>query len=352
MAVQDFLHDSISQHIGMLKSTPSGWKKRNCMLCHHRGHGADKRERFGILNTHDGGVTVNCFNCGFMTGWKPDSQLGDKMCFFLESIGVPQEDVKRLKFEAYREAHNRETKEFVLKGSITAKWNEIDFLEDCHPLRFWAEAGCEDKDFLQIVNYAHSRNMLDVDKMYWTPSKGKKERTFNRRFVVPYTYKNKIVGWTGRLASDSPNKSVPKYISEMPVSYIYGVDNQQDYEKKFIIVSEGIMDAVITDGIGLLHNKINPDQIALLNSLPAQKILCPDRDKDGYGLIETAIENKWSVAFPKWGRNAQGKPVKDAAEAAEVYGQLLTIKSIIDSRESDSFKIRINRKLDESNYGY
>ena len=112
------------------------------------------------------------------------------------------------------------------------------------------------------------------------------------------------------------------------------------------------MDAVITDGIGLLHNKINPDQVALLNSLPAQKILCPDRDKDGYGLIETAIENKWSVAFPKWGRNAQGKPVKDAAEAAEIYGQLLTIKSIIDSRESDSFKIRINRKLDESNYGY
>ena len=112
------------------------------------------------------------------------------------------------------------------------------------------------------------------------------------------------------------------------------------------------MDAVITDGIGLLHNKINPDQVSLVNSLPGQKILCPDRDKDGYGLIEMAIENKWSVAFPHWGRNADGKPVKDAAEAAELFGQLLTIKSIIDSTESDSFKIRVKRKLDQSNYGY
>ena len=352
MAVQDYLRDSIAQHIGPLKGTPSGWQKRNCMLCHLRGHGSDKRERFGIIYPHDGGVTVNCFNCGFGTGWKPSSQLGEKMVFFLSAINVPQEDINRLKFEAFREANDMQTKEFVLKGSITGKWKEIDFLEDCHPLRVWADAGCDDKDFLQVVSYAHSRNMLDLDKMYWTPSKGKKERSFNRRFVIPFTYKDKIVGWSGRLASDSADKSVPKYLSQLPPSYIYGLDAQQDYDKKYVIVSEGLMDAVLTDGIGVLHNNINADQVALLNSLPGQKILCPDRDKDGGPLIEIAIENKWHVAFPHWGRNAKGKPVKDAAEAAELFGQLLTIKSIIDSKESDSYAIRVKRKLDEGNYGY
>lgn len=322
-------------------------------MCHLRGHGSDKRERFGIIYPHDGGVTVNCFNCGFGTGWKPSSQLGEKMVFFLSAINVPQEDINRLKFEAFREANNIQTKEFVLKGSITGKWKEIDFLEDCHPLRFWADAGCDDKDFLQVVSYAHSRNMLDLDKMYWTPSKGKKERSFNRRFVIPFTYKDKIVGWSGRLASDSVDKSVPKYLSQLPPSYIYGIDAQQDYDKKYIIVSEGLMDAVLTDGVGVLHNNINADQVALINNMVAeQKILCPDRDKDGDHLIEIAIENKWSVAFPNWGRNANGNPVKDAAEASELYGQLLTVKSIIDSAESDSFNIRVKRRLDKNNYGY
>jgi hypothetical protein len=75
-------------------------------------------------------------------------------------------------------------------------------------------------------------------------------------------------------------------------------------------------------------------------------------DKDGDDLIEIAIKHRWAVAFPNWGRNDHGKPVKDAGEAAEIYGDLLTIKSIIDSRETDAQDIRIKRKMDRMDYGY
>jgi len=346
MAVEEILKDTISQHIGPLKQTPSGWKKRNCMLCHLRGQTMDKRERFGIIDV-EGGMNINCFNCGFTTGWRPESLLGDKMIFFLTALGVPEEDVKRLKFEAFREANNIKSKEFTLKGSITAKWEEIDLVENCHPMRFWIENDCDDADFLKAIEYTDSRNILDIDKVYWTPSK---KRMFNKRFIFPFFYKGKIVGYTGRLSGKPPNKNVPKYLSEMPPSFIYGIDNQQD--KEFIIVNEGMLDGVVTDGIGVLHNKINADQANLINSLPGQKILCPDRDKDGDELIETAIENKWSVAFPHWGRNKQGTPVKDASEAVEIYGHLLTLKSIVESREKDSDKIRQKRKLDRVTHGY
>jgi hypothetical protein len=44
--------------------------------------------------------------------------------------------------------------------------------------------------------------------------------------------------------------------------------------------------------------------------------------------------------------------VKDAGEAAELYGDLLTIKSIIDSRETVAQDIRIKRKMDRIEYGY
>jgi len=352
MTVQDILLETIAQNIGPLKGTPSGWQKRNCMLCHHRGHSPDKRERFGILYV-DGGVTINCFNCGFGTGWRPQSLLGDKMVFFLTTLGVPESDVKRLKFEAFREATNQKISDEVkLKGNVTSKWTEIEFLKECYSMRFWLEQECEDRDFLQVLDYANKRGFLDIDKMYWTPCKENRERKFNRRIIMPYYYRDKIVGFTGRLATDNAKKGVPKYIQEMPISYIYGVDAQHDYNKKYIIITEGIIDAIITDGIGTLHNNINPDQVSIINSLPGQKILCPDRDKDGDDLIEIALENKWSVAFPQWGRNEKGKPVKDAGEAAEKYGQLLTIKSIIDTRESNSYNIRIKRKMDKINYDY
>jgi hypothetical protein len=346
MAVEEILKETISQHIGPLKQTPSGWKKRNCMLCHLRGQSMDKRERFGIIDI-EGGMNINCFNCGFTTGWRPDSLLGDKMVFFLTALGVPEADVNRLKFEAFREANNIKSKEFKLRGSITAKWNEIDLIEDCHSMRFWIENECQDKDFLKAIEYTDKRSILDIDKVYWTPSK---KRMFNKRFIFPFFYKGKIVGYTGRLSSEPPNKNVPKYLTEMPPSYIYGVDDQHDRE--FVIINEGMVDAVVTGGIGVLHNKINVDQANLINSLPGQKILCPDRDKDGDELIQTAIENKWSVAFPHWGRNAKDEPVKDASEAVELYGHLLTLKSIIDSRTSGSHAIKMKRKLDRVTHGY
>ena len=352
MVVRDYLTDAITQNIGPLKGTPSGWQKRNCMLCHHRGHSPDKRERFGILYSPDGGVTINCFNCGFGTGWRVGSMIGEKMEFFLTSIGVPEQDVKRLKFESHKEATHQQATEFKLKGAVAAKWKEIDFLKECYSFRFWIEQECDDRDFLKVLNYTKNRGILDIDKMYWTPCREKRERTYNRRIVVPYYHKGKIVGFTGRLANDSPDKSIPKYMQEMPVSYIYGMDNQHDYSKKYIIISEGIFDAMLSDGIGTLHNNINEDQVALINSLPGEKILCPDRDKDGDTLIEIAIENKWSVTFPNWGRNKYGKAVKDIGEATELYGQLLTIKSIVDSHEPTAYNIRIKRKMDKINYDY
>ena len=349
MSVQENIRESVHQHIGPLKGTPSGWRKRNCMLCHHRGHNPDKRERFGLYESTDGSITVNCFNCGFMTGWKPHTQLGKKMVFFLQNIGVPREDIDKLRFEAFREANDVETKSIKLAGSITGKWKPVKNLpKDLKSIKEWAEEGCDDKNFLRVVEYAIGRNIFDPEKLFWSPDK---DHSFNRRLTIPYFYRGDIVGWTGRIITNGANQAT-KYHTYMPQQYIYGLDNQQDYDKKFIIISEGVLDALITDGVGVLHNKIHENQAALINNLPGTKIFCPDRDKDGDALIESAIENKWYVSFPKWGKDSKGNIIKDAAHAAEVYGHLLTIKSIIESRENDSYNIRIKRKMDRIDYGY
>lgn len=348
--VEEYLKQLIQEHLSGLKRTPSGWLKHDCPLCQHRGHTPDRKERFGVLYSVDGAVALNCFNCGFSTNWKPGMLLGKKISFFLSTIGVPQQDIDKLKFESFREQNNVVNTKLTLAGNITKKWKAADItaeLPDCYSIRFWVEQECEDADFLQVVSYALSRNILDIDRMFWTPHK---EFFYHKRLTVPFTYKGQVVGWTGRLVT--PAKDMPKYHNHMPPSYIMGLDEQQDYDRKYHIITEGVFDAIIADGVAVLHNNINDDQAALISNLHGEKLLVPDRDKSGNDLVQIAIENKWSVSFPNWGRDSNGNIIKDIAHATEVYGHLLTLQSIIENIESDAYAIKLKRKMDRVNYGY
>lgn len=348
--VEEYLKQLIQEHLSGLKRTPSGWLKHNCPLCIHRGHTPDHKERFGVLYSVDGTIALNCFNCGFSTSWSQGLLLGKKMSFFLSTIGVPQQDIDKLRFEAFREQHNVINPNITLTGNITKKWTPVDMLADlpdCYSIRFWLENDCEENDFLQVVNYALGRNILDIDRMYWTPHK---EFLYHKRVVVPFTYKGQIVGWTGRLIATA--KNVPKYHNNMPPSFIMGLDEQLDYDRKYHIISEGVFDAMVSGGVGVLHNKINSDQAALISNLHGEKVLVPDRDSSGDELVHIAKENKWSVSFPNWGRDPEGNVIKDIAHAVQVYGHVLTLQSIIENIERDAHAIKLKRKMDKVSYGY
>ena len=81
-------------------------------------------------------------------------------------------------------------------------------------------------------------------------------------------------------------------------------------------------------------------EIALLNSVDIEKIVVPDRQRQNQNLIDTALEQHWSVAFPDWKSS-----IKDAAEASTIYGKLYTIYSIINSRTNSELQINFKRKL-------
>ena len=52
-------------------------------------------------------------------------------------------------------------------------------------------------------------------------------------------------------------------------------------------------------------------------------------------MCRAAIKHGWSVAFPEW------KDCKDASDALTKYGRLYTIKSILNSAESNTTKIEL-----------
>jgi hypothetical protein len=344
----DVLKDAILSNIGPMKSAPKGWHKRNCMLCHTQGHGRDTRNRFGI-QFNPQSIAMNCFNCGFSAGYTEGGELSKSLEFFLHQLNVDKKFIDQLKFEIYRQKNQLtsirdgqdeqpEDKESKFKA-LFQKWKTMELPEDSLSISQWLDAGCDDHNFLDVANYAISRKLLDLDNFFWSPSKF---HNLNQRLTIPYYYKNKVVGFTSRLCFDLPDKSIPKYFQQCPEDFVYNLDSQQGWARKYVLVAEGVLDAWAIDGISTL-GEIGQSQIDIINRLQKQVIVIPDGDLKGGDLVDAAIENNWSVSFPTWLTRMGG--MKDASAASEKYGRLLTTYSVISSAVTGKDKINVQWKI-------
>lgn len=341
----DVIKDAILQNIGALKPASKSWQKRNCMLCHTQGHGVDRRGRFGIqFNSQS--IAVNCFNCGFSAAYTEGKSLSRSFKFFLNQLNIDSKDIDRIEFEIFKQINKikavregeEESQTKIYKPSYV-KWREIQLPNNARPITTLLKLHFANQNFLKVANYAINRRIYNLDEFYWTPEPG---HLMNQRLLIPYYFKGKIVGYTGRLAYDTIDKSIPKYYQHCPNDFVYNLDNQEKWNRKYVILTEGVLDAWTVDGVASL-GEINKEKIDTINRLQKQVIVCPDRDASGSHLVQAAIENGWAVSFPRWEPG-----IKDAARAAEKYGRLLTTYSIVQSAVEGKDKIELKWRI-ESN---
>jgi len=348
MSIIDVLKDAILANIGPLKQAPKNWAKRNCPLCHTQGHGKDTRNRFGI-QFNPQSIALNCFNCGFSAGYTEGKELSNSFKFFLGFLHIDPKFIEQIEFEIFkqknqitsiREGDNStvEDRESRFK-TLFQKWKPMELPGDSYSVTQWLESGLDDPTFLRVVNYALDRKIYDLDNFYWSPVTS---HNLNQRLIIPYYYKRKIVGFTARLCYDVPDKSIPKYFQQCPQDFVYNLDRQDAWQRKYLIVNEGVLDAWTTDGVGTL-GELGQAKIDIINRLQKEVIVCPDRDLKGRDLVDSAIENNWSVSFPKWTMD-----IKDASKAAEKYGRLLTTHSIISSAVSGKEKIKLKWDIEQN----
>ena len=306
------------------KHTPSGWKIFNCPMCD------DTRRRGGIIT---GGTKIryNCFNCHFKTGWSPGPVVGEKYRLLAKALGASDEDIQALKIELLKETdlfdHDavisddyefkyRQTKFDVL--DLPDNTVSLDDLPDSNPVKQYAkDRGIYGLYPLLLVNDVHNR----------------------KRVTVPYTHNGELVGWTARHINP-PNKQTAKYVQRTQTGYVFNIDRFTDSYREIVIVTEGVFDAILVDGISVLGNTMTPEQANLINSLGKRVILCPDRDKPGKELIAQAINVGWEVSFPPWADDC-----KDAADACSRYGRLLTVESIIKYTITNKTKIEVMMRM-------
>ncbi len=300
--------------------TPSGWNTMNCPMC------SDKRKRGGLITT-GARISYNCFNCGFTTGWAPNPTLGKKYKDLATTLGATNEDIHKVQVELLKYSEDLETEEFTDYVYNLQKFETVELPKDFSVV----ESLKEDHP---IKIYAKERGLLGLYPLLYF-----NESLYKQRLVVPFTYNNEIVGWTARHINP-PTKQTPKYLHKMQPGYVFNIDRFADSKRKIVIVTEGVFDAILIDGLAIQGNSVGAEQAHLIEKLGKRVILCPDRDSAGKELILQAAELGWEVSFPPWHVDC-----KDAADAVQRYGRLATVSSIIKHATDNKLKIEVKAKM-------
>jgi 5S rRNA maturation endonuclease (ribonuclease M5) len=313
------------------KNTPSGWISFNAPCCHNRGESKDNRQRGGMILTPDGGFQYHCFNCNFNAGWKPGNLLNQYTKNLLTWLGMNDTDVNKIGLYALKLKDESSSQKLILDLNFDLDDKELPRYSA--PISAWTTQSLDEQEQLSlnnIIKYIADRGMqLDWYDWHWSPAKG-----YTDRLIIPFYNQGKIVGWTGRKIDNGK----PKYLTEVQAGYLFNLDNQT-YNRKYIIVVEGQLDAIAIDGVAAMHNTLNKTQIARIQSLGKEVIVVPDKDRPGAKLINAALENNWSVSLPPWEED-----IKDVADAVKRYGRIYTLFTILHYRETNEIKIQLLKK--------
>ena len=292
----------------------------DCPMC------TDKRKRGGLITT-GAKISYNCFNCGFTTGWEPNPTLGKKYKDLATKLGADQTDIHAITVDLLKYAEDLETEDATDYVYNLAKFKQedlpetataVDDLPEEHPIR----------------QYAKERGLIGLYPLLYFD-----ESLYKQRLVVPFSYNGDLVGWTARHINP-PNKTTPKYLHKMQPGYVFNIDRFADSKREIVIVTEGVFDAIMVDGIAIQGNSVSPEQAHLIEKLGKRIIVCPDRDEAGVDLIMQAAELGWEVSFPPWHVDC-----KDAADAVQRYGRLATVSSIIKHATDNKLKIEVKAKM-------
>lgn len=312
-----------------IKHTKKGWLSGNAVCCHHTGNSADTRGRGGMMIAPDG-VSWHCFNCGYKCSWHEGSKLSEKFKKFLSWLDVPDEIITKCAFEALR-SHDAATASEP-PAILLPQFFETSLPKGSKLISEWIRDPQNiPPDLLNVLEYMSSRGLYVDDYLwFWTNETG-----YRNRLIIPFFYKGKIVGYTARLIKEG----TPRYLSDQQSNYVFNLDSQ-DYERDYVFVTEGPIDAILIDGVSLMGSEVQGGQQMLINRLQKKVVVVPDRDPASIKLVERAIELGWSVSFPEW----DDLKIKDINDAVKKYGRLATLFSIRSAIKTTPLKIQVAMK--------
>lgn len=312
------VENTLKAHLPALKSHSNGWLTMNCPVCVQNGQARpDTRHRGGFKFEQDR-TGYHCFNCGYTTGWRPGQRLGIKLIKLMRAIGVDEGEIQRLKIQLWDQVVEEETD--IAEPFKKPNWPSIDFPWPVEELN------------LEAAEYLHNRGVLELTDWFVSPSP---IQSMDKRVILPYVSEGNIVGYNARWIGTPPDKKTAKVIASRPASFVFNLDHQTQL-RKYTIVVEGEYDALTLDGVAIMSNSISAEQAKIIEDIDNEPVVLPDRDHAGMQLALQAAELGWSVSFPDWPDG-----IKDANEAAQRFGRVATLQSVLSAIESSPLKIKL-----------
>jgi len=323
--------DIISQFINRMpakrKHTPAGWTTVNAVCCHHAGHKPDKRMRGGYKVSSDS-ISYSCFNCSFKASWGAGRVLSKDAKKLLSYLGATPDEIKKINFHCLKLKNSG-----AISNNIIPSENKKIILPDGSKL-FSEWVNDPPEDFLKVLSYIQERNpnLIKWHEYYWSPK-------MSNRVIVPFLSDN---GWLNGYSARAIDNTQPKYLAQViNNSYLFGQDKLYLPNRKFVIICEGLFDAISISGVAVMKQYLTDGQISTLKTVSDDKqiIIVPDRDASGKTLVEQAMKLGYSVSFPNWDDG-----IKDVADAVTKYGRLPALQQILASTLDSELKIKLKMK--------
>jgi hypothetical protein len=264
-------------------------------------------------------ISYSCFNCSFKASYSIGRPIYPKFEKFLTWLGVDKTTISKMKLETNRMENN--------EVSIPIqKPKNIDLPSNCSLI---------DYSDIKYVEYLKKRR-IELETFSFLKSD---DIIYKNRIIVPFLKNDSLVGYSARSLNENDKT---RFLMKLVDDFVFGI-NFVEYDHKFVIVTEGLFDALSVKGLAVLHNEISDRQAEIIHDLHKKVIVVPDYDttglniKDG-SLISTAIDYGWNVAFPDW-------KYKDINEAYVDCGPLFVLKSILTSSSDDPVMIKVNQKI-------
>jgi hypothetical protein len=327
-----FFVDFVRSRIPMRwKQNSSGWTTGNCPVCVEMGQPRpDTKGRAGF-QIHNDEWGYHCFNCKVATRWNKGQLLNAKQKMLLRGFGCTDHELQRLNIELMRD---QETALLLnptpdLPAPFSPAWKTVDLpnksehITAAETVTTSLSAGLQmlaDRGLTHHTDWAYSRDL-----------------PMRKRIILPYRYNGHCVGYAARYIG-TPPAGTPKYLVQRPKGFVFNLDRQHN-NRDFVIVTEGDFDALTLDGVALGSNSVSEEQASLIRQLRRRIILLPDADSAGKELIDPAIREGWNVSFPEWMDTH-----KDANSAAQEYGRIFVLRSIIESATNNPSKIQLLAK--------
>jgi hypothetical protein len=336
----EFIWDVINSHCTQRRRGTGGTAFTiNCPMCLSMGQTADKSHRCGVF--HSDGIGVHCFNCHFKAKYVIGERLSQNMRKFLVQIGVSDLDIKQIAFQAHRLLQYSETVKQITPEFRLPVFEPMALPTGSQTIQSWHDMNCQDSNYLAVVDYLLSRGdaVATAVPYYWTPDVKHK---LNRKLIIPAYHDNHLVGWTARCIDNGK----PKYYSSMPKHFLFNSKALSHPCRKYVLVVEGIFDALAVDGVAVMGSDLNEQQIRWLKQCGKTVVVIPDRDHAGQNLTKAAIRQEWAVAIPNYGgRCWWDDDIKDVDAAVARHGRLFTVRSILASMTDNPAQI-----VQRSNY--